>query len=92
MSCRICSVPSKISMAWAAGTPLQGNCVLPLSRGGRYTLANFDPACRLCNASRCNDEATGWLRRKRLDERSFLVRHGEIQGELAQQFSQQPDG
>jgi hypothetical protein len=62
MSCRICSVPSKISMAWAAGTPLQGNCVLPLSRGGRYTLADFAPACRV------------------------------LQGELAQQFTQQPDG
>jgi 5-methylcytosine-specific restriction endonuclease McrA len=57
---------------------LQKDCVLPISRGGRYTLANVVPACRSCNASKCNDEVTGWLRRKRLDERTFLVRHHEV--------------
>jgi 5-methylcytosine-specific restriction endonuclease McrA len=57
---------------------LQKDCVLPISRGGRYTLGNVVPACRSCNASKCNDEVTGWLRRKRLDERAFLVRHHEI--------------
>ena len=62
----------------AAGVPLQRDCVLPISRGGRYTLDNMAPACRSCNASKCNDEVTGWLRRKRLDERAFLVRHHEI--------------
>jgi hypothetical protein len=36
------------------------------------------PACRSCNASKCNDEVTGWLRRKRLDERAFLLRHIEV--------------
>jgi hypothetical protein len=36
------------------------------------------PACGSCNASKCNDEVTGWLRRKRLDERAFLVRHHEV--------------
>jgi hypothetical protein len=29
----------------------------------------------------------GWLRRKRLDERAFLVRHVEIRAELALRFS-----
>jgi len=58
--------------------PLQRDCVLPLSRGGRYTLANIVPACRSCNSSKCNHEVTGWLRRKRLDERAFLVRHLEV--------------
>ena len=62
--------------------PLQRDCVLPISRGGRYTLANVVPACRSCNASKCNDEVTGWLRRKRLDERAFLVRHAEVQAAL----------
>ena len=70
----------------ATGVPLQRDCVLPISRGGRYTLDNIAPACRSCNASKCNDEVTGWLRRKRLDERAFLVRHGEIQAELALRF------
>jgi 5-methylcytosine-specific restriction endonuclease McrA len=70
----------------AAGTPLQRDCVLPISRGGRYTLGNIAPACGSCNASKCNDEVTGWLRRKRLDERSFLVRHVEIGAELARRF------
>lgn len=62
--------------------PLQRDCVLPISRGGRYTLTNVVPACRSCNASKCNDEVTGWLRRKKLDERAFLVRHAEVQAEL----------
>jgi 5-methylcytosine-specific restriction endonuclease McrA len=61
---------------------LQKDCVLPISRGGRYTVANVVPACRSCNASKWNDEVTGWLRRKRLDEAAFLVRHHEILGDV----------
>lgn len=68
----------------ATDLPLQRDCVLALSRGGRYTLANVAPACSSCNASKCNDEVTGWLRRKRLDERSFLLRHAEIQAALSE--------
>jgi 5-methylcytosine-specific restriction endonuclease McrA len=70
----------------AADRPLQRDCVLALSRGGRYTLDNIAPACGPCNASKCNDEVTSWLRRKRLDERAFLTRHGEIGRILAAQF------
>jgi 5-methylcytosine-specific restriction endonuclease McrA len=70
----------------ATDTPLQRDCVLPISRGGRYTLDNVVPACRSCNASKCNDEVTGWLRRRRLDERRFLTRHIEIGAALAVQF------
>jgi 5-methylcytosine-specific restriction endonuclease McrA len=69
-----------------AGTRLQRDCVLPLSRGGRYTLENVVPACRSCNTSKCNDEITGWMRRKRLDEQSFLLRHLEISTALERQF------
>ncbi len=69
------------------GTPLQRDCVLPISRGGRYTLDNIAPACGSCNASKCNDEVTGWLRRKKLDERAFLVRHAEIRIALAARFA-----
>ena len=58
------------------------DCVLPISRGGRYTLDNIAPACGSCNASKCNDEVTGWLRRKKLDEAAFLVRHHEITASL----------
>ena len=57
--------------------------MLALSRGGRYTLANIVPACRSCNTSKCNAEVTGWMRRKRLDERTFLLRHLEISAALA---------
>lgn len=67
--CAYCGVSDK---------PLQRDCVLPISRGGRYTFDNVVPACASCNASKCNDEVTGWLRRKRLDERAFLVRHFEL--------------
>ena len=70
----------------AADRPLQRDCVLPISRGGRYTLDNIVPACGSCNASKCNDEVTAWLRRKRLDERAFLERHVAIRAELATRF------
>jgi 5-methylcytosine-specific restriction endonuclease McrA len=66
--------------------PLQRDCVLPVSRGGRYTLDNIVPACGSCNASKCNSEVTGWLRRKRLAERAFLERHVRIGAELATRF------
>ncbi len=71
--------------------PLQRDCVQALSRGGRYTLDNIAPACGSCNASKCNDEVTGWLRRKRLDERAFLIRHVEIQAALALRFRPERD-
>ncbi|MDZ8276181.1 HNH endonuclease signature motif containing protein [Microbacterium aquimaris] len=58
----------------AEGVPMQKDCVMPISRGGRYTVENVVPACRSCNASKCNDEVTGWMRRKRLDEPAFLRR------------------
>lgn len=67
--------------------PLQKDCVMALSRGGRYTLDNIVPACRSCNASKCNDEVTSWMRRKRLDERRFLVRYAEISRALVAGFS-----
>jgi hypothetical protein len=66
---------------------VQRDCVLAVSRGGRYTLDNVVPACRSCNASKCNDEVTGWLRRRRLDERTFLLRHLEIGTTIRGQFS-----
>ncbi|MBA2954056.1 HNH endonuclease [Nocardioides sp. MAH-18] len=62
----------------AAGGALQKDCMLPISRGGRYTLANVVPACGSCNASKCNTELTTWMRRKRLDEAAFLVRQLEV--------------
>ena len=67
----------------ADGVDMQKDCVLAISRGGRYTLDNVVPACRSCNASKCNDEVTGWLRRKKLDEARFLVRWAEILRDFA---------
>ncbi|MFV0633887.1 HNH endonuclease [Demequina sp.] len=61
---------------------LQKDCVLPLSPGGRYTVDNVVPACRSCNASKCNAEVTSWMRRKRLDERAFLLRWAQLQRSL----------
>jgi len=71
----------------ASDRPLQRDCVQPISRGGRYTLDNVVPACGSCNASKSNDEVTSWLRRKKLDERAFLLRHHEIGRGLAVRFS-----
>jgi len=62
----------------ALGIPLQRDCVLPISRGGRYTVENIVPACRSCNASKSNDEVTSWMRRRRFDEPAFLQRWVEI--------------
>ena len=70
----------------AIDKPLQRDCMLPLSRGGRYTLSNIAPACDSCNGSKCNNEITSWLRRRQFDERAFLTRHLEIQAALALQF------
>lgn len=67
---------------------LQRDCVLPLSRGGRYTLDNIVPACPSCNASKCNHEVTGWMRRKKLDERAFLVRHHQLSAALVARFAE----
>lgn len=67
----------------ASDVALQKDCVLAISRGGRYTVGNVVPACRSCNTSKCNDEVTSWLRRKRLDERRFLLRHADVLAVLA---------
>lgn len=71
----------------ATDRALQRDCVLPISRGGRYTLENVVPACGSCNASKCNDEVTSWLRRKKLDERAFLLRHRTIALALVARFA-----
>ena len=60
-------------------------------RGGRYTLDNVVPACPSCNTSKCNDEVTGWLRRKRLDERAFLLRHIEVRMAFGLHLRAEPD-
>jgi 5-methylcytosine-specific restriction endonuclease McrA len=72
----------------ATDRPLQRDCVLAISRGGRYTLANIAPACGPCNTSKCNQEVTAWLRRRRFDERAFLLRHLEIQAALVRPTTQ----
>jgi HNH endonuclease len=79
--CAYCGVTDK---------PMQRDCVLALSRGGRYTLDNIVPACRSCNTSKCNDEVTSWMRRKRLDEGTFLLRHIEIHSTLSFRFAAAP--
>ncbi|PKQ27388.1 MAG: endonuclease [Actinobacteria bacterium HGW-Actinobacteria-4] len=75
-TCAYCETPA------SADAVLQKDCVLPISRGGRYTVDNVVPACRSCNASKCNEEVTHWMRRKRLDEARFLVRFYEVTREL----------
>ncbi len=62
---------------------LQKDCVLPISRGGRYTSANVVPACGSCNASKGNLEVTTWLRRTGRDERAFLLRQAEVAAAVA---------
>jgi hypothetical protein len=73
-------VAAWVTCAYCDGTDsqFQKDCVQPISRGGRYTFANVVPACRSCNASKCNFEVTSWLRRKRYDEKRFLERFVSI--------------
>lgn len=66
----------------AVDVAMQRDCVLAISRGGRYTMTNVVPCCRSCNASKCNSEVTTWMRRKKLDEKAFLVRHATINRDL----------
>ncbi len=73
----------------AVDKPLQRDCVLAISRGGRYTLDNIVPACGACNTSKCNDEVTGWLRRKRLNEGAFLLRYSQIKKALTARFGEE---
>jgi 5-methylcytosine-specific restriction endonuclease McrA len=70
----------------AVEVPLQRDCIQPIAWGGRYTLDNVVPACGACNASKWNLEVTTWLRRRRLDERSFLLRRVEIVSALRLRF------
>ncbi len=71
--------------------PLQRDCVMAISRGGRYTLDNVVPACGSCNTSKCSEEVTAWLRRKRLNESAFLLRYSQIKKALAAHFSNTQD-
>ncbi|MBN4927423.1 HNH endonuclease [Hoyosella rhizosphaerae] len=70
------------------GSALQRDCIQPISRGGRYTLENVVPACASCNASKHRDEVTAWLRRKKLDEQTFLLRHVQVLRALTQAASE----
>lgn len=81
---------SDLQRAWAGcaycgsqDSALQKDCILPISRGGRYTLTNVVPACRSCNASKCNLEVVLWMRRKGLDEGRFLIRQVQTLRALA---------
>jgi 5-methylcytosine-specific restriction endonuclease McrA len=76
----------------AEESALQKDCVLPLSRGGRYTVANVVPACRSCNASKWHSEVTSWMRSRRLDEPAFLVRWYEVTALLASTDDPEPPG
>lgn len=73
------------------GKPLQRDCVLAISRGGRYTLGNVVPACGKYNTSKCNEEVTGWLRRTRRNESGFLLRYFQIRKSLTARFSSSVD-
>ena len=78
----------------ATGPALHRDCVQPISRGGRYTVENVVPACASCNASKHNSEVTGWMRRKKLDEGAFLLRHATFLQALraaAQEGEPEPD-
>ena len=61
-------------------------------RRKRRTLDNIVPACGPCNASKSNDEATSWMRRKKLDERAFLTRLVQVRAALLEIEAPAPSG
>lgn len=88
----LCDAWGGCAYCGASGITLQRDCVQPISRGGRYTLANVVPACGSCNASKSNGEVTTWMRRKKLDERAFLLRMRAVHDELlAREEDADPD-
>jgi 5-methylcytosine-specific restriction endonuclease McrA len=80
---RILDAWARCAYCGADGVALQRDCVLPISRGGRYTIDNVVPACRSCNASKSGDEVTSWMRRRRLDEPAFLLAWALILREIS---------
>ncbi|MCF6743158.1 HNH endonuclease [Blastococcus sp. KM273128] len=77
----------------ATGRPLQRDCVLPISHSGRHDSGGPvpGPALSLRRAGRTGT-FLAWLRRKRLDERAFLVRQAQIRASLALLFDPEPAG
>ncbi|MFC0678523.1 HNH endonuclease [Lysobacter korlensis] len=74
----------------AQESALQRDCVLPLARGGRYTISNVVPACRTCNTSKWHSEVTSWMRRRGLDEPAFLLRWHDITARLVASDDPEP--
>lgn len=72
----------------ATALPFQRDCVLAISRGGRYTIGNVVPACASCNTSKCNEEVTAWLRRTRRNDSAFLLRYFQIRKSLESQITE----
>lgn len=87
----LCEAWGGCAYCGAEEASLERDCVLALSRGGRYTFDNIVPSCRSCNASKNNHEVTAWMRRRRLDERSFLLRHSQIRSRLVGGDAATPD-
>jgi hypothetical protein len=75
----------------ATDKPLQRDCVLPTVPRLAVHARNVVLAWPSCNTSKCNDEVTGWLRRKRLDERALLLRYVELRMALPLNVSAEPD-
>lgn len=86
----ICAAWGGCAYCQATNVAVQRDCIQPVSHGGRYTLGNVVPACASCNASKYNGEVTAWLRRKKFDERVFLIRHASILNTLLAHESGDP--
>lgn len=54
--------------------PLEKDHIIPLSRGGRHSIGNILPACRLCNASKGAQLLVEWkyLRRRTATKRNLV--------------------
>lgn len=81
----ICAAWGGCAYCGAIG-PVQKDCMLPVAHGGRYTVANVVPACARCNASKGEAELTSWMRRRRLDESTFLMRRASLLAQLEAAF------
>lgn len=51
---------------------IQIDHVIPVSKGGKHSIGNIVPACRSCNASKCDKYIFQWKKNKKFDNKEKI--------------------